>query len=70
MALLDEKGNELPGCGFAESIPITRDAVRAPVTWKSRASLKPLAGQTGATASSRRSGGLTNDPPGKPVAFK
>jgi hypothetical protein len=46
VALLDGRGAELPGYGFAESIPITNDAVRACVTWKSRASLKPLAGQT------------------------
>ena len=44
VALLDEKGNELPGYGFADSIPITSDAVRTPVIWKSIASLKPLAG--------------------------
>jgi hypothetical protein len=46
VALLDDRGAELPGYGFAESIPIASDAARAPVIWKSRASLKPLAGQT------------------------
>jgi hypothetical protein len=50
VALLDEQGHEFPGYGFAESIPITSDAVRAPVTWKSGASLKPLAGQTAQVA--------------------
>ncbi len=45
VALLDQ-GRELPGFGFADSIPITSDAVRAQVTWKSDANLKPLAGRS------------------------
>ncbi len=46
VALLDEQGNEFPGYGFTDCIPVMDDAVRAPVTWKSGTSLKRLTGQT------------------------
>jgi hypothetical protein len=46
VALLDESGREVPGFGFAESIPITSDSVRAPVSWKSPKSVRSLAGET------------------------
>jgi hypothetical protein len=32
--------------GFADSIPITSDAVRAPMRWKSNAALKPHTGRS------------------------
>jgi len=33
-ALLDEQENELPSFTFADSIPSTKSAVRAPARWK------------------------------------
>jgi hypothetical protein len=46
VALLDDNRNELPGFGFSASIPITVDAVRAPVRWRTKTDLGSLAGQT------------------------
>ncbi|GDY10072.1 hypothetical protein LBMAG52_35580 [Planctomycetia bacterium] len=46
VALLDERGRELPGFGFTDSIPITTDAIRSAVTWKSNPELKSLAGRS------------------------
>ncbi|MFO0870898.1 MAG: phosphodiester glycosidase family protein [Pirellulales bacterium] len=45
VALLDEQGHELPGFGFADAVPITSDAVRAPVAWQEPRSLDSLAGR-------------------------
>ena len=50
VALLDEQGNELPGFGFAESLPITSDAVRAPVRWKTQSDVASLRGGTARVA--------------------
>jgi hypothetical protein len=43
VALLDERGNELPGFTFADCQPITADAVRARATWTNHRDLTPLA---------------------------
>ena len=50
VALLDEQGKELPGFGFAESLPITSDAVRAPVRWKTQSDVASLRGGTARVA--------------------
>jgi hypothetical protein len=50
VALLDEQGNELPGFGFAESRPITSDAVRAPVCWQTQSDVASLRGGTARVA--------------------
>ncbi len=42
VALLDEQGTELPGFGFADSIPLITDAIRAPIRWKTHADLSSL----------------------------
>jgi Phosphodiester glycosidase len=42
VALLDQQGTELPGYGFADSIPLVTDSVRAPVQWKTKADLSEL----------------------------
>lgn len=42
VALLDDRGRELPGFGFDDSIPITADAVRHPVRWKTFADLRSI----------------------------
>ncbi len=42
VALLSESGEELPGFGFADAVPITQDAVRARVTWKRPTDLRSL----------------------------
>ncbi|RLT10774.1 MAG: hypothetical protein DWI21_03705 [Planctomycetota bacterium] len=42
VALLDEQGTELPGFGFADSMPLITDAIRAPVQWKTQADLSSL----------------------------
>lgn len=46
VAILSESGDELPGFGFAESVPITQDTVRARVTWKSQNHLRNLKDQS------------------------
>lgn len=46
VALLDEQGTQLPGFGFADSIPLTSDAIRAPVQWKTHADLSSLRDKT------------------------
>ncbi len=46
VALLDEQAAELPGFGFADSIPLTTDAIRAPVRWKTQADLTSLRNKT------------------------
>ncbi len=46
VALLDEQAGELPGFGFADSIPLTADAIRAPVQWKTQAGLSSLRDKT------------------------
>jgi len=50
VALLDQKGKELPGFGFADSIPITGDAVRASVHWKSNGDIRSLRDQKASVA--------------------
>ncbi|MBM4094813.1 MAG: phosphodiester glycosidase family protein, partial [Planctomycetes bacterium] len=50
VALLDEQGNELPGHGFAESLPITTDAVRAPLRWKTHSDVASVRGRTARVA--------------------
>ena len=45
VALLDERGAELPGYGMADCVPITCDAVRAPVTWNESSDTQRLAGR-------------------------
>jgi Phosphodiester glycosidase len=45
VALLDEQGAELPGFGFADSIPLTTDAIRVPVQWKMQTDLSLLRGK-------------------------
>ena len=48
VALLDEQENELPGFGFAESLPITSDAVRAgPLEDAERCGITPRWNRTG-----------------------
>lgn len=46
VALLDEQGTELPGFGFADSIPLITDAIRAPIRWKTHADLSSLRDET------------------------
>ncbi len=46
VALLDEQGTELPGFGFADSMPLITDAIRAPVQWKTQADLSSLRDKT------------------------
>ena len=46
VALLDEQAEELPGFGFTDSIPLTADAIRAPVQWKTQADLSSLRDKT------------------------
>jgi hypothetical protein len=50
VALLNEQGNELPGFGFAESLLITSDAVRAPVCWQTHRDVASLRGGTARVA--------------------
>ena len=46
VALLDEQAAELPGFGFADSIPLATDAIRAPVQWRTQADLSTLRDKT------------------------
>jgi len=45
VALLDDQGREFPGFGFEDAIPITTDAVRHPVRWKTKTDLRSLRDQ-------------------------
>jgi hypothetical protein len=58
IALRDADGNELPGFGWSDCIPITNDAVRAQVTWKGQADLRTLKGRTVRVAARLQGGAI------------
>ena len=58
IALQDTDGNELPGFGWADCVPITDDAVRARVTWKGKTDLQTLKGETVRVAARLQGGAI------------
>ena len=58
VVLLAENGTERAGFGFADSIPITTDAVRSEVSWKTKDDIRSLRGTTTRVAIKLRGGAI------------